>query len=145
MNFFLALAISLLTLPTPNKEVSWTFKSKRVKPRTYVITAKATINSGWYVYSQYLESDKGPISTYLSFEENFSAKLVDRASEAGEKVEGFDPLFNMNITKYKKELLIKQTVTIPKGQRYLKGSITFMSCNDNQCMPPDEVPFELKL
>jgi thiol:disulfide interchange protein DsbD len=148
MSTFFALILSLFVLPpftSKNEEVSWTFDSKRVKPHTYVITATATINNGWYVYSQYLESNKGPISTHLVFDTNYKAQLLEQATEQGSKVSGYDELFDMNITKYKKEMVIQQTIVVPKGQRRIKGSVVFMSCNDHQCMPPDEVSFELRL
>lgn len=147
MKFFFTLALSLLVFSAfgQNKEVSWQFKAKKTEAHTYVITATATMTTGWYVYSQYLESDKGPIATHWSFEETYPIEKVGDPVEKGQKVEGYDELFDMPITKYKKKMVLEHLIQVPKGQRKVQGSIIFMSCNDKQCMPPSEANFDLKL
>lgn len=143
--FILLLSLLVSTAFGQNQEVEWEFKVKKAEPHIYVIQATAHIKEGWYVYSQYLESDKGPIATYWTFEENYPVELVGDPVEEGPKVEGWDELFDMNITKYKKQLVLEHIIKIEKGQRQAKGHITFMSCNDKQCMPPSQVEFDLKL
>lgn len=147
MKSFFTLFFCLLTLSAfcQNKEVNWKFKAKKTAPQTYIIRATATINEGWYVYSQYLESDKGPISTHWTFEKEPVIELVGDPVEEGKKVEGWDDLFDMNIVKYKNKMILEHIIKVPKGQRRVKGSITFMSCNDKQCMPPSDIMFDVKL
>lgn len=127
-----------------NSNVSWSFDSKKTGTDEYTIHLKATIQPGWYVYSQYLESDDGPIRTAVVLEENTSISLDGKATEEGSKMDGYDDMFGMNIIKYKKELVITQKIktTTPTT---IKGYVTFMTCNDEMCLPPTDVPFELKL
>jgi len=140
----LFITLTTLSFAQTNDIVSWTFESKKTAPNEYVVTMKATINEGWYIYSQYLESDEGPIRTQIILEENEGINLEGKATETGHKVSGFDDMFDMNIVKYKKQLLITQKVSAQKSEKF-KGYITFMSCNDEQCLPPSDVPFEITL
>ncbi|MGH1338426.1 MAG: protein-disulfide reductase DsbD domain-containing protein [Aureispira sp.] len=147
MKSFFTLAFFFLTLSAfcQNKEVNWKFKAIKTEPQVYVIRATATINQGWYVYSQYLESDNGPIATHWAFEKEQMVNLIGDPAEEGNKVEGWDELFAMNITKYKKKMVLEHIIKVPKRQRRAKGRITFMSCNDKQCMPPSDIIFDVKL
>lgn len=140
----LLLTLTSLSYAQTNNTISWTFESKKTAANEYTVLMKATVKEGWYVYSQYLESDDGPVRTEIVLEENEAVELVDQATEEGEKITGYDSLFDMNITKYKKHLTITQKIKAKKGQQ-LKGYITFMTCNDEQCLPPTDVPFDITL
>ena len=141
-------SILLLTLATlsfgQNNTVSWKFSAEKVGTNEYTIHLDATVKDGWYVYSQYLESDDGPVRTSITFEGNSAIKPEGTPTEEGNKIKGYDNLFGMNITKYKKHLKISQTIKTEKATT-LKGYVTFMTCNDEQCLPPTDVPFELEL
>lgn len=140
----LFVTFTTLSFAQTNSIVSWTFESKKTAPNEYTIQIKATVKDGWYIYSQYLESDDGPIRTEIVLEENEGIVLIEKATEEGNQVSGFDEMFDMNIIKYKKQLVITQKVTAKKSKKF-KGYITFMTCNDEQCLPPTDVPFEITL
>lgn len=140
----LFLTFASLSFAQTNNTTSWTFESKKTAPNEYTITINGTVKDGWYVYSQYLESDDGPIRTEVIVEDMEGIELIGKAEEEGDKVSGFDEMFEMNIVKYKKHLTITQKVKVSKTKK-LKGYITFMTCNDEQCLPPTDVPFEITL
>jgi thiol:disulfide interchange protein DsbD len=127
-----------------NNTVSWTFESKKTNSKEYTLIFNASIQEGWYVYSQFLESDDGPVPTELVLQENKNIALEGKANEEGQKIEGFDKLFEMNITKFKKNLKISQKIKTT-GPTTIKGYLTFMTCNDEMCLPPSDVPFELQI
>ncbi|BDS13954.1 protein-disulfide reductase DsbD N-terminal domain-containing protein [Aureispira anguillae] len=139
----LLLAISTFSYGQ-NNTVSWAFESKKTGKNEYTLYLKATIKDGWYVYSQYLESDDGPVRTEIVLEDEGTISLDGKAVEEGQQIKGYDNLFDMNIIKYKKHLTITQKIHT-KGDEKVKGYITFMTCNDEQCLPPTDVPFEIKL
>jgi thiol:disulfide interchange protein DsbD len=140
----LFLTFATLSFAQTNNTTSWTFESQKTAPNEYTITMNATVKDGWYVYSQYLESDDGPIRTEVIIEDMEGIELIGKAKEEGDKVSGFDEMFEMNIVKYKKHLTITQKVKVSKTKK-VKGYITFMTCNDEQCLPPTDVPFEITL
>lgn len=141
------LLVTLLLLVTTmlvqaQNPANWTVELEKGADNNYVIVATATIQDGWYVYSQYLESDNGPIATELVLEDE-NTKLVGKAMEDGNQIKGYDDMFAMDITKYKKKMVIRQPITAEKGAT-IKGYLTYMSCNETSCMPPQDVEFEWK-
>ncbi len=129
--------------------VKWSYEAKKVAddPKgasTYDLVFTANISDGWYVYSQYLESDEGPIRTTFTYEDNTAVKFEGKNVEDGQKTEGYDDLFGMNIIKFKGKPTFTQRVKI-SAPTILKGSVEFMTCDHERCLPPSDVPFRFDL
>jgi Disulphide bond corrector protein DsbC len=124
--------------------VKWSYEAKKVSDGQYDLVFTANISDGWYVYSQYLESDDGPIRTSFRFDENAAVKLEGKNVEDGHKYEGFDDLFGMNIIKFKGNTTFTQRVKITATTK-LTGNLEFMTCDSERCLPPVEVPFRFDL
>ena len=50
--------------------VSWNLQFNKLAEDEVELVATATIDEGWYVYSQTLESDEGPIPTSINYEDS---------------------------------------------------------------------------
>ncbi len=139
------IGFSAATAMAQTSPVTWKFTTEKgAQKGQYNIVMTATIGSGWAVYSQFIE-EGGPVPTSIEFTElPAGAKLVGKAAEQGDKIEGQDAVFGMKLIKYKKSVRFVQTVTGKEGQK-VKGKITFMCCNDESCLPPKDVPFEVTL
>lgn len=125
--------------------VKWYFSTEHVEGDEYNIVFNAKIDAGWSVYSMYLENDDGPIRTSIEFEAGDYFELVGKAEEdPTNKKEGFDPLFDMNVIKFTKAYKITQRVKIKDFGKDVKGYLTFMTCDDSRCLPPEDVDFSLK-
>lgn len=127
-----------------NQVVDWKVGVNVTEDNTYELVLTGTIQKGWYVYSQYLESDDGPIKTSIEWEANEGISREGKTEESGTKISGHDEMFDMNITKFKHQLILTQRVKGQAGQM-VQGTIVYMTCNDEQCLPPTEVPFEVVL
>ena len=126
--------------------VKWQFSTKHIKDNQYYIVFNSTIDEGWAVYSQYLESDDGPIATSITFEPGDHFELIGKAEEDPKtRKEGFDQLFDMNLIKYYKTMKIKQQVVVNDFDQPVSGYLTFMTCDDTRCLPPEEIDFSLKV
>ena len=119
--------------------VTWAFTVEQAGGKTYLVHT-ATIKDGWTVYSQYLDSEDGPVATEITYEELAGAKLVGKGVEGGGKVSGYDDIFRMNVTKFKHDYKIRQEVQ-QLGDKPVKGYLTFMVCDKTQCLPPTDVDF----
>lgn len=124
--------------------VKWSYEATQVSPSEYDLVFTAHIQNGWYVYSQFLESDEGPIPTSFHFEENPKAELVGKTTEKGHKHEGYDELFMMNIVKFSGEPTFTQRVKV-HGETQLTGYLEFMTCDNQRCLPPTNVEFAFTL
>ena len=109
----------------------------------YDVTFKATLDKGWYIYSQILEPD-GPEPTEFVFDEDENLTIVGKAKELSEhKVSGFDEIFEMDVTKYKVSVDFVQRIRITNPDKEYKGYVYYMTCDNEKCLPPAEVYFTL--
>lgn len=124
--------------------VKWSYEAKMVADKEYDLVFTAHIQPGWYVYSQYLESNDGPVRTSFNFEENPNVEPIGKNAEDGHRYEGFDELFYMNIIKFSGEPTFTQRVKV-NSPATLKGYLEFMTCDNEKCLPPKEVEFRFEL
>ena len=123
--------------------VEWSFFSEKTGTDEYTITYSADVRPGWYIYSQYTELG-GPIPTTFYVDDNTDMELVGKTLEEGKKKEGMDDLFGINVIKFSGLVLFRQQVKAKAGAT-VSGALEFMACDNEQCLPPKEVDFEITL
>ncbi len=124
--------------------VEWTWEAKHLKDNTFQLVYKAKIDDGWAIYSQYLESDEGPIRTSFEYDEG-GFELVGKNEESGGREESFDKVFEMNLIKFKKDAVFTQQIKVSDYSKPITGYLTFMTCDDSRCLPPTDVDFNFLL
>lgn len=125
--------------------VSWTYEATELANGEYELVFKAVIDEHWHVYSQHLSSEDGPIATSFSFEENPAVAFEGAMTEGEGLITKYDQNFDMELSYFEKEATFKQKINVSGNQSVLKGEITFMTCDDEKCLPPDYIPFEFEL
>lgn len=125
--------------------VKWTFEFEQVSSEVYDLKFIGTIDPGWYVYSQYLESDDGPIRTAIVFEDETIFSKEGKPTETGKRTEGFDQIFEMNVIKFSDQMILTQRIKISDPTQIIKGYIEYMTCDDEKCLPPAEDNFSFSL
>jgi len=148
MRFFKLLVLLLCSVTIFAQEldpVEWTYDIKHLSGDEFVLTFTADIDQGWTVYSQFT-SDDGPVPTSLNFETEGIEK-IGMSLETGKKKEGFDKMFEVNVIKYfaDEPFVIEQKIKVPAGLDVLSGYLTYMTCDDEKCLPPSDVDFNLDL
>ncbi|MEN0003985.1 MAG: protein-disulfide reductase DsbD domain-containing protein [Bacteroidota bacterium] len=140
-------ALAVATISAQQDPVSWDFSTERIGNDTYTIKLEGTIDAGWFIYSQFLGQEDGPIPTTVYIEPQKNAiELVGLVEEKGNRKEGFDPVFEVNLVKFSKQVTFTQTIKLRGGDaNQITGYIEYMTCNDESCLPPKEVPFTLEL
>ena len=97
--FFWTLLVCLpLFLQAQENPVTWSVDAKHIEGSTYDLVFKADIDKGWNVYSQFIE-EGGPIATSVTYESE-GLELLGKAQESGDKKEGLDAIFEMNLIKF---------------------------------------------
>ncbi|MDQ3015451.1 MAG: thioredoxin family protein [Bacteroidota bacterium] len=142
--FFIGLFLSFSSFGQIFKPVKWTFELKPGAKDEYTLIAKAIIDEGWWVYSQHLGGEDGPIPTSIAFDEGTHYKLVGKNKESDNAKTVHDQLFDMEVTKFSHYFTIEQKIKILDSSKPISGYLEFMTCNDERCLPPDEVLFSLK-
>ena len=140
---FLAI-IATLSFSQIYDPVEWDYSvEQNGKEATLIFTA--SIEEGWHVYSQVLESDDGPVATRVVLEPSANYELIGKASESKTYNE-YDSNFEMNLTFFKTKAVLKQKIKIKTDSPFkIKGGVDFMVCNESMCLPPslEEHEFEL--
>ena len=124
--------------------VTWTFEAEKISETEYDIVFTADIDRGWSVYSQHLGAG-GPIPTSFEFDESGNLQLVGKASEIGQKKEVYDKNFGMKLIKFTNKAKLTQRVKVESKTAEIKGFVTYMTCDEDSCMPPTDVNFNIAL
>lgn len=142
----LLLCFSTLTISASAQmnPVTWTYAAEKVSDTDYQVVFTAEVQDGWYIYSQFL-GENGPIPTAFEFDQNGGVELVGKASEDGKKTESYDDIFEMDIIKFAGTTTFKQQVKTAGEPTKVTGYLTYMTCNDEGCLPPVDVDFSVDL
>ena len=136
--------LSVITSAQIFTPVSWDFSQKQVSDHEIELQFKATIDDGWYLYSQFI-GDDGPVPTEFTFTTEGGYSLVGTPKE-GEPIEEFDPNFDMILKYFKNEAIFTQIVQVSSSEDFnLEGNVYFMVCDEAQCLPPEEVGFSFEI
>ena len=127
------------------KPVEWSFETKKVDNGVYDVYFKADINGNWYVYSQHLDGQSGPIPTAFAFEQMDGCKLIGDVEEIGNPISKFDDMFSMELKYYRGNVTFRQRIELDSEAAYTTGHLTFMTCNNDKCMPPTDIDFSFDL
>ena len=88
--------------------VEWEFSKEDLGGGEYELFFKASIEDGWYLYSQFVEDD-GPLPTTFTFFELDGYELIGTTQE-GEPKQEYDPNFDMVLSYFTKEAVFSQKV-----------------------------------
>jgi hypothetical protein len=47
------------------------------------------------------------------------------------------------VSFFEKEVVFQQKIKLKAGQATVKGTLEYMTCNDHQCLPPDDIDFSI--
>ncbi len=144
------LVLVLLFLLGPNQgytqiydPVVWDTDVVVLSENEYELQAIARIEEGWHLYSQNVPKD-GPIPTHFIFETSTDYELLGVFEEEAGKVVN-DPVFKLRITYFEGKTIFKQRIRLSKKLDTIKASVEFMVCDDERCLPPNEVDLVFNL
>ena len=124
--------------------VKWTFNHKLVGDDKAELTFTASIDDNWHVYSTKLADDLGPVPSAIDFMEINGAELIGEVTESETHTE-FDPVFEAELTWFEHKAVIKQMVRLTAPMAKIMGELTFMTCDDTKCLPPDYLEFQFDI
>ncbi|MEO8793863.1 MAG: cytochrome c biogenesis protein CcdA [Daejeonella sp.] len=122
--------------------VKWSFSSKTINDKEAELILIAKIDKGWHVYSQFIE-EGGPVPTSFTFKPSPDYKLVGKVSESPKPITAMDKTFDMKIAYHENLVTFKQKIRLNKPKTSVSGSLEYMVCNDERCLPPSEVEFKI--
>lgn len=122
--------------------VKWAYAAKKTSPTEVTVFLKATIDAGWHIYSQNVK-DGGPIKTSFAFAKSKDYVLVGKPVEP-KPITKYEKSFSMDVSYFEKEVVFQQKIKLKSANvTAIKGQLEYMTCNDQKCLPPEDVNFSI--
>ncbi len=122
--------------------VTWSFGSEKTADNKFDIVMTADIDDSWHLYAMDI-AEGGPIATSFTFEEPSGYTLEGKPVAVDKPEVKFDNSFGMDIGMHSVKAGFRQKITVNQYPATVKGFVTFMSCDDKQCLPPRDVEFSI--
>ena len=125
--------------------VKWKFSCKRISANEAELIFAAKIDKTWHLYSQFMD-EGGPIPTKFDITKSNNFEMIGLVSEFPKPTEEFDKSFNMKVKFFSLKATFKQKIKILNQSPFIiKGTVSFMCCDDQRCLPPEDVEFEFNI
>ena len=140
---FLLLLFAVLAAQAQIQEpVKFKTELKTLSDTEAEVIFTGAIDKGWHVYSTDL-GDGGPISATFNVEKISGAEVVGQLKPRGKEVSAFDKLFEMKVRYFEKTAQFVQKIKLTGSTYSIEGYLEYGACNDENCLPPTQVPFKL--
>lgn len=126
--------------------VHWKYSSEKLADRTFQVHLTATIDDGWHVFSQVQPPDAVAAPSQIKFTHNPLIQLQGKIKEVGKREVYENREIGISAYQYAATLDFVQIVQLKTNAKiYIQGTIVFMACTNESCLPPMTVPFTLQL
>ena len=140
----LAMVVTVALFAQSNKQVNWTFQSKKIAENTYEVRMTANIGGNYHIYAQ--DGGDGPVSTAFQFTKNPLVSLDGKVKEQGKMKKVFEEAFSSEVRYFEGKVDFVQVVKVKgKAKTNLAGAVEFMVCNEKECLPPATVNFKVQI
>jgi len=127
------------------QHISWQFSTKMLEDNKVEVICEATIDNGWHVYSSQLPEGTA-IPTTIEIEENDAYTVLDGIKESREPKKYYDDTFKAELQWFEGAVTFSKVIQLDNAANVIiKGYVESMICNDETCMPPEMVDFELQV
>ncbi len=141
---------ALLTLVFFSFLSTWAFGQEKIQwsfeyvafPSSIQISAK--IENGWHLYALDLDPNIGPVPTEIVLEKNKLVNEIHPFEVTTLAKKSYDANFGAEVSYYEQEFQANNRIFVKKPTT-VKGELTYMLCDDKRCLPPQTVPFEIKV
>ncbi len=143
--FIMFIMLAAVSFGQSESLVRWSFVAKKKDAKTYEVVASAMLPKTWHIYSQSTPKG-GPVATTISFKKNPLLVLDGAAKENGSLKLVHDPVFDLDVKYYNDKVDFLQLVKLKTpATTSVSGTVEYMICNDEKCLPPTKQAFDVKL
>jgi hypothetical protein len=149
MKKFFALIVIVLAAVNGQAQlnpVSWTFSAKKIADKTYEIHMTATMQTKWHLYSQTQPDDAIAIPTTFTVNPNPLFTLEGKIKEIGKMEKFHDAKLDLSANQYSNTVNFVQVVKLKANVKTnFSGNVEFQTCDDEKCLPPKTVNFNVAI
>ncbi|MDD4431265.1 MAG: cytochrome c biogenesis protein CcdA [Bacteroidales bacterium] len=123
--------------------VQWSFELNKVEEGLLDLVFTADIAGPWYLYDINLP-EGGPVSTAVHYDKLEGCSLEGALRNISKAKPYYEAVFEMNLRKHEETAVFAQRIRISNPDAFLiEGYVEFMACNNENCLPPEQVEFKL--
>jgi thiol:disulfide interchange protein DsbD len=149
MKKFIFLGTIILTATIVKAQLNpviWTFTAKKIADKTYEVHMKATIQSGWHLYSQTQPEDAIINPTTFTLNNNPLLIVDGKIKETGTVEKFHDARLNISANQYSNTVDFVQKIKLKaKAKTNFSGNVEYQTCDDKKCLPPKTVNFSIAI
>lgn len=124
--------------------VEWSARLEQTGANRYRAIFEAKVQEGWYIYSQENAKDDGPIPTTFTYKDASGVKAIGSPAEEGDgRIKAFDPMFDMEVIKYKDAVRFWQDFEVANPSVTVDGFLEYMTCDDQRCLFPPGLDYRI--
>jgi len=124
-------------------KITWVCILKRNTPDEGEILMKAKIPTGWHLYALGNRPDS-PIQMNFKFSPDKSYALIGAVSQP-QPLRKFEKQLGIPVTYFEHEVEFGQKIKLKGKNGTINGTIQFMQCSNDICLPPQDFGFSLKI
>jgi thiol:disulfide interchange protein DsbD len=114
--------------------------------KTYEVHMKATIQSGWHLYSQTQPEDAIINPTTFTLNNNPLLIADGKIKETGTVEKFHDARLNISANQYSNTVDFVQKIKLKaKAKTNFSGNVEYQTCDDKKCLPPKTVNFSITI
>ncbi|MEY2867722.1 MAG: hypothetical protein RIR01_122 [Bacteroidota bacterium] len=118
--------------------VKWTTSVEKISATEYDLVSKATIDSGWHIYSQDVP-EGGPTATTFTYDDSAgNFKIIGNTLEEGGK-KNEDAFFKLALTSFENEAVFKQRIEVSGKVTSIQTYVEYVAANAVKGLPAKEV------
>jgi RecA/RadA recombinase len=137
--------VSALVMAQVITPVKWTYTAKKIADKTYEVHLTANIDEGWHVYTLDHKADIG-VATSVKFANNPLATPTGSLAAKGRPVSLKDPSTGEMVKFYTNNVDLVQVYKLKAAVKTnITGTLEYMTCDDNRCLPPTTKTFSIAL
>jgi hypothetical protein len=136
---------AVLTTWSQGGPVEWKYVAKKIAIKTYEVRILATVDESWHIYSQQTPNG-GPKPTSIRFTKNPLLMMQGKVKEEGDMEIYHEEVFGVDVYAYTGKVEFVQTIKLKSNAKTnVAGSIEYMACTNQQCLPPATINFTVAL
>lgn len=129
-------------MPNP---IRWTVNVKTLSADEGEMIISASIDEGWHLYGFKLP-ESGPKPTKIDFSKSQGIRFTGEITASKAPVSKHDNIFDMDLSYWSGRVVFKRRFRIEDAEKAtVGGSIQYMGCNDETCLPPRTQTFSKKV
>lgn len=128
------------------KPVKWNFFTKKIGDKKYELHLIAVIEPGWHIYSSNQPEAAIGLPTSINITTNPLLLFPTKPKEKGQLQKVKNKELNTEEHQYTGSVDFVRDVNLKANVRTeIAGSIEFMACTNERCLPPETISFRVQL